>query len=381
MNKYINHSYLIAGFISVGLILWFLSGSKTAIQTTNIDEEKIDRSSQIAEIMSVKVVEQRATPIEEEIILRGHSMPDRQVTVRAETSGKINAVLVARGVRVEQGQPIIKIAMDDRSARLRKAKAKVKQWVADNAAIIELSTKGHVSKMQVNEANTNLEIARAELETIEQEIDKTVLRAPFAGVLNSRDVEVGDYVTINDPVFTVIDDNPLIASADLPQQHIMHIQLGQTGQVQLITQQEAEGTIRYISASANESTRTFPIEIEFANPDGRLMSGVSVDIRIPTTVVSAHHISAASLVRNDIGNMGVYTVDAENRTQYYEVKIVRAAGDGIWVSGLPELSRIVSVGQGFIRDGELVNVIVDKYDPANSGATTVVGSVEKENHI
>lgn len=381
MNKYFNRPYLIASLITVSLVLWFLSGTSSIVQTTDNDKPAIESSTDVDEIMAVKVIEQRATPVKEEIILRGHSMPDRQVTVRAETAGQIREVLVDRGVRVEKGQPIIKLAMDDRSARLRKAKAKVKQWEADNAAIIELSKKGHVSKMQVNEANTNIEIARAELETIEQEIDKTILRAPFAGVLNSRDVEVGDYVTINDPVFTVIDDNPLVASADLPQQHIMDIKLGQTGQVQLITKQIAEGTVRYISATANDSTRTFPIEIEFANPDGRLVSGVSVEIHIPTTVVYAHHISSASLVRNDVGDMGVYTVDAENRTKYYEVRIVRAAGDGIWVSGLPEVSRIVSVGQGFIRDGEIVHAIVDENNALNSSATMVIAPLDKDKLI
>jgi multidrug efflux system membrane fusion protein len=238
-----------------------------------------------------------------------------------------------------------------------------------------MEQKGYQAQSQVDQATTDLEAARAELERIQLEIDRTTIRAPFAGILNERKVEIGDYVASNTELFTIVDNDPMIVGAELPQQSIDRVKTGGAGHVRLMTGQETEGRIRYISATASKTTRTFPLELEIPNPDGNIAAGISAEIRLPLEQVSTHFISPALLSLNAAGDLGVTTVDAEDTVVFHPVSIVRAGADGIWVSGLPDKARIITAGQGFVQAGEHVTVVEQQTPEVEPVATEPSGAL------
>ncbi|MEL6680880.1 MAG: efflux RND transporter periplasmic adaptor subunit, partial [Pseudomonadota bacterium] len=118
---------------------------------------------------------------------------------------------------------------------------------------------------------------------------------------------------------------------------------------------ERTGTVAFLGTSADADTRTFLTEITVENADGVIPAGVSAEIRVPTGEVEAHFLSPAILSLDTDGTLGVKTVDGQDRVVFNRVEIVRAQTDGIWVSGLPESARIITIGQGFVNDGEVVD--------------------------
>ena len=78
-------------------------------------------------------------------------------------------------------------------------------------------------------------------------------------------------------------------------------------------------------------------------------------MRIPTGGTQAQFVSPAILSLNTDGTLGVKTVDSENKVVFNKIAIVRAQTDGIWIAGLPEEARIITIGQGFVNHGETVN--------------------------
>src|SRR5690606_9954600 len=224
----------------------------------------------------------------------------------------------------------------DRRARIQQAEALIAQHELQYEAAKSLEGRQLVAEAQIAEAYARLAGARADLEQIRLDLERTTIAAPFAGMLEDRMVEVGDYVGIGDPVARVADNDPLIAVGELSEREIGTLEIGSAGRAQLVDGQIAEGTIRYISPVADASTRTFRIELAIPNPDGALPAGMTAQLRLPAAEVEAHFLSPALLTLDDDGDVGVKVVDEKNKVRFHEVRIVQSASDGIWVTGLPD---------------------------------------------
>lgn len=369
-----NKSYLIAAGLTMAIVLWLLSGyffNGDRAQSVMVVTAKK------AEPMQVQIREQEAEPVTREIVVQGQAEPNRIVTLRAETGGQVTAVVAEKGQRVKIGDVLLRLAMNDRSARLRQAEALLRQREREYAALQRLGQTGFQAESQINEALTRLEAARAELERIQLEIQNTAIRAPINAILNERRVEFGDYVSINDPVAILVDDNPLIVSGQVTQQNIDQLTLGRVATVKFITAQVARGQIRYISATADAATRTFRIEVEIANPTGEYSAGLSAEMRIPVETVSAHLLSPAVLSLSARGDLGAKVVNDEDIVEFYPISIVRADAKGIWVSGLPDRIRLITVGQGFVQAGERVTAVLERAQADVAGLAPVETSSNK----
>ncbi len=127
-----------------------------------------------------------------------------------------------------------------------------------------------------------------------------------------------------------------------------------------------------MASQADEQTRTFEVELDLANPDGRLAAGVSAEIRIDVERVPAHRVSPSVLVLSDTGELGVKTVGRDDLVAFMPVEIARAEGGDVWLTGLPSEVRVISVGQGFVRDGTEVQPVPEQGDDGRNGAGPVV---------
>jgi len=111
------------------------------------------------------------------------------------------------------------------------------------------------------------------------------------------------------------------------------------------------------------ATRTFRIELEVPNPDGKLVSGITAELELPTSTLQAHRISPALLSLDKANRIGLKTVTADSHVKFMPVSIARSSADGLWVSGLPATLDVITIGQGFVRDGDEVIAV-----PQDTGA-------------
>jgi len=117
-----------------------------------------------------------------------------------------------------------------------------------------------------------------------------------------------------------------------------------------------QGVVRFVAATADPATRTFRIELETANPQNTLRDGITADIRIRTAQVQAHFITPAILTLNDAGVIGVRIIDGDSRARFVPVTIIANMSDGVWITGLPKIANVITVGQEYVSDGALVDV-------------------------
>jgi multidrug efflux system membrane fusion protein len=365
LNK-THRNYLIAAIAAVVIGAWLASG--VIIRSTG-EPAKTDPGDDQAEIFTVAVEERAAEEIRRSITLQGETVPERSVRVRAQTGGRLEAVPVNVGDRVEDGALLARVAMDDRQARLREAQANLRQKRQTFEAQRRLEEQGHQSALNLESARAALESARAAVERIETDIARTKINAPFAGIIDHQHVNQGDLVSPGTAVVTLVDNDPLKVEIHISEHNIEQVNTGDEAEVTVLaTGRRFTGTVTSIAPRAEAGTRTYRADITLA--DGApASSGGSATVRIPVGTVNAHRVSPAVLALDADGRLGVKTVTADQRVAFQSVEIVRSEPEGVWVTGLPEPTRLIVRGGGFVSPGEKVKV--SRVDDADQGEAEV----------
>lgn len=347
MNFWIQKPYVLALLICIALSSWLFSGH--AQDTTSKPTPQISP-------MTVRVQTYQAQPLTREIVLTGRTAPFRTTTLKAEIAGPIETIGAQRGQRVAAHELIVRLATEERALRLKEAQTLVKQRQFEYEAQQNLLKKGYQAQVQLTEAETLVDSAQTQAKQAELDLAHTEIRAPFAGVLLKRWVEQGDYVVVGDPIAEIMDEDPFLIRGDVTEQQHPQLQLGHQATIQLIDGQTLTGHVSLIAAQADAATRTFPIEITVANPQRTLVAGMTCEIRLPVATLSAHRVSPALLSLNDEGVLGIKAVDADNQVLFYPATLSQATAEGIWLTDLPPVLKLITVGQGFVRAGEQVQI-------------------------
>lgn len=363
-----NKSYLIAFIFAAAVSGWIISGqvgaSNDNARTETPAESEAGSAAAKSESVTVRIRALVAQPQSREIVLRGRTKAVRSVEIRSEIAARVTKVLKAKGAVVKAGDIIAHLDMYDRAQRLKEAKALAHQRQLEYKAALALSKKGYRAETKLAAASTQLDVAKSQITRIELEIAHTRIRAPFAGIIDSRPVEVGDYLKVGNPVAVVVDQDPYLVVGEVSEREVGYLKIGQKTTAKLISGQRVSGKISFIAATADSATRTFRVEVRVPNPKRDLREGVTAEIRIPLPQAPAHFVSPAVMTLNDDGEIGVKTVDADNIVHFRPTTILSDGEDGIWLSGLPTNVSIIVVGQEFVRDGDQV-IAVAETEPAS----------------
>jgi membrane fusion protein, multidrug efflux system len=358
-----NKSYLLALIMAAAIVGWIYSGQLQATTPEEGENAATSGSEEVAKAkdhpVTVRVRLMQAQPHQREVVLRGRTKAVRSVAVKAEVAGRITQLAVTKGKYVKAGDLIAKIDMHDRAARLAEARALVRQRQLEHKAAIALSKKGYRAETKVAAAQTQLDSSKAQVKRIELEIQHTEVRAPFAGIVDSKEVEIGDYMKVAGVVAIIVDQNPYLVVGEVSEREVSYLKIGQKATGELITKQMVSGKISFIASTADSATRTFRVEVRVPNPKRKLRDGITARIRIPVDNSMAHLITPAVMTLNDEGQIGVKTVTQEGIVRFFPAQIIADGENGVWLAGLPETVGIITVGQDFVRDGDQVLPVIE----------------------
>ena len=357
---------------------------------TNVVFPKTKKSEKI---ISVVVIESVAKTIDSAVILRGETAAARLVEVRSETSGQIISEPLSKGEMVSQDQVLCNLdrgtreaTLADALARLAEAQARVPETQAklDEAkarlaeakinfnAANKLSEGGYASETRVASAqaavsaaqasiasaNAGFDSTRSKIQSAEasvaiakKEIDRTSLTAPFSGILEMDTAELGTLLQPGALCAKIIQLDPIKIIGFVPETELDRVNKGSLAVAKLINGQEISGFVTYISRSADQTTRTFKVEIEAKNEDLKISKGQTAEIFIASDGTQAHLLPQSALTLNDDGALGVRTVNNKSKVVFYETDIVRDTMQGVWLTGLPQKTNVIVVGQEYVTDG------------------------------
>ncbi len=366
------NSWLISAGMVVAVSLWLISGQfgdTLEVATSSV----ITDAGRSASKNAVRVRTQSAELVMRTIIVNGKTAPSRTVELAAETDGRVEFIGADRGASLQRGDIIARLDERDRSARLAQAEATVKQREVEYEGRAKLKSRSYVSEAQLQEAVAKLEAAKAELTRARLDLGYMTIRAPFGGALQSRVVEVGDFVKLGDPIAIYVDNRTIIVSANLSEFDAHFVTVGDNAEASLATGETVRGQIRYIAPVADEATRTFAVELEIDNTDGALRVGGTAELRIPAEEILAHRVSPSLLTLDDAGNVGVKIINDDGLVEFVVADIAMSSSDAVWLAGLPRTATIITVGQGYVANGSVVAAV-----PESDVNTTVAIQLSDE---
>lgn len=348
---------LMAGAVAA----WMLTGE---IVVSGVAQEAAvrppaERSSADERLFRVRARTIEAQERQRTLVKRGRTRADALVAVAAETSGRIEERPVDRGSQVSPGDVLCRLDQGVREARLAEARALAAQAELEYNAASKLRGRGFESETRVAATRAALDAAEAAVAAAQQELERTVIRAPITGVVQEPIAEIGQMLAIGDICATIVDADPIIVTGQVSERDIPDVDLGATATVRLLTGETVEGEVTFISRTADPDTRTFTVEITVPNPDGRLRAGVTSEATIPLEPVLAHRLSPGILTLSDEGEVGVRTVDENGVVSFMPVRIAMQDTQGFWVTGLPERVTVITVGQEYVVDGQTVEVVME----------------------
>ncbi|MBC8071799.1 MAG: efflux RND transporter periplasmic adaptor subunit [Deltaproteobacteria bacterium] len=379
---------------------------KSEAAQTQVDRDETPIPVHVAEAVG------RQRPVA--LTLDGTLLADEESNVTSIVSGRVVGVSVERGAKVEAGAELIRLRdvdfklqaklaraqLDEARARLgmrqggklpnieslpEVALAKSELELAESELVRteKLATGGVLSQTELDQARTKarsaadryqtaknsgrgamtaLQGAQASLEQAQTSAAEAVVRAPFAGEIAARMVSLGEYVTPQIALVTLVRTDPLRIELSVPQQHLESVKPGQTVTltVDAVADKEFNATVRYVSASVQRDTRSLTVEAVVPNPDGLLRPGLFAAARLQTGGQQTVTEVPAVAVRTAAGVSRVFVIAGD----HIEERVVSVA---------ERTSEIVTIAEG-LQPGD--RVAVDQLDQLGDGiAITVLDDV------
>lgn len=359
-----------ASIVVVGLTLWMGSGSlsgKSTDQPTQAHPIAAGTEPMQAGPAPTVASENSASRVRvavldsqlrtREVVLRGRSESKRIVDVKAEASGRIVSRPVERGMQVSKGDLLCELAVDDRGVALSEAKAALETARIELQGSLELKDRGLLSDVDIARVEARKAAALAHLKRQQLNLAKTRVTAPFSGVVENLHMNVGDYAVSGVACATLIDLDPMLVHADVTEAEVETLTQGQAVQGTTSVGRELAGTVSFVGKRSDPVTRTYPVEITVDNQDYSIRSGLTVSMRIGVESVPAHKVASSLLTLNDVGEIGLRTLDASNRVVFSPVEILEHSDNGLWITGLPDTVNLITVGQEYVTVGEFVEPV------------------------
>ena len=289
------------------------------------------------------------------------------VTVASEVPGTITEIAFKSGQMVKTGDLLVRLDTSIERAQLASAVASAKLADIDYQRKKNLPPTAAVSAADVDAAAAKASQAAADVANFKAVIARKTIRAPFSGRVGIRDVDLGEVLQPGTPIVSLQSSDPIYVDFSLPQQVLSLIEPGHTATISTdgFPDRTWEGTVEVIDTEVDIGTRNFDVRAIVANPDGKLRTGMFVDVTVvqpearellaipASAVLFAPYGDSVYIIKEQESESGEKQLIAE---QVF-VRLGERRGDLVAVSsGLAVGDVVVSTGAFKLQSGMAVTI-------------------------
>lgn len=358
MGRFTFHK-LAALAVLVGFTAWVATGEFSSVGSAqNEAAPKPVEAEAAAPLRTVAVVTPPRINHARAIRVSGHTEADKRSVLASRDAGVIAELPVRQGDTVRAGDLIMMLDAEGKAAAVETAEAQLKQRQAEYEAAERLANKGQIAKLQLDNSFSALAQAKSGLQIAQAELDRKQVRAPFDGIVDRVNVELGSAILQSAEVATVLALDPIIGKGEVSERDLRYLKIGDKASVRLVNGETVSGTIRYISRDASQQTRTFPIEIAIHNPTGTIPAGMTAEITVQAQPADAVVLPRSVVTLSNNGDLGIRAVDPDSRVVFFPIDLVDDMPKGLILAGIPADARIIVAGQDLVTEGDLVKTVV-----------------------
>lgn len=312
--------------------------------------------------LPVNVVELRPERLENNLSITGTIIPNETVNLRPEIPGLVTKVAFREGEFVKKGTPLVYLNDDELKAQYDRLSYTKKLFESQENRQKQLLEKEAISQEEydivLNQFNTNL----ADLRLVEAQLNKTIIRAPFDGVVGLRQISEGSVIGTADVIASIVNIDPIKIEFSIPERYANQVQLG--SKIFFVNDAggaDVEGTVYAYEPSIETGTRTLRIRATSPNQDRRFLPGMFVRIRYILGVNEDALMVPSEAIIPELSGYKVYIVNSEGKVEERQVTIGTRTDrfvqlvDGVKSGDLVLTTGILQVRGGMPVDYKKIN--------------------------
>ncbi|MFL5518547.1 MAG: efflux RND transporter periplasmic adaptor subunit [Gemmatimonadales bacterium] len=297
--------------------------------------------------MPVEVVAARTDTVVDAILATGQVEAVQSIQLRPDVEGRIVDILVHEGSEVGRGAPLFKV--DDAELKAQVARAQADRDLARQslARTRDLLAQRASSQSELERAEATWRSNEAQLALLQVRLDRTLVRAPFAGVLGQRSVSLGDYVTTDTRMVSLATVSPQRAAFQVPERYADLLRVGQrvTFRVAALPGREFIGTVDFVDPTVQLPGRTIMVKAQVPNPKRELQAGMFIEARLATAVRPAAVVIPEDAVIPLQGSTYVWVAAGAKATR-------RQVDLGVRTPGFVEVKSGIDAGESVVVGGQ-----------------------------
>jgi RND family efflux transporter MFP subunit len=316
----------------------------------------------------VSVTEAIEFDVRQSLELTGSVASHRSSVIASEIAGVVVELRARDGQTVARGATLARLRQETAALRLAsaegqltEAQARLKLANGRRERAQKMWDERVISRQELDDALSEVEAGagrvaqlEADVARLKDELERTTIRAPFAGVVVKEHTAVGEWIAAGGEVVELVDIGDLEVTLEVPESFYGGLELGEEVEVSLsaLPGRRFEGKIRAIVPQADARARTFPVKVALANPDGRIGVGMLASVRLPIGAASTEVLVPKDAIVTQGPRRMVFLVGEDNVAQPLDVRTGSSHGDWIVVEGeIAGGTQVVTQGNERLQPG------------------------------
>lgn len=235
-------------------------------------------------VLPVKAVVMKAAPLTDKLVAAGTVIADEQVSITAETSGRVVSIHFEEGTMVKKGDLLVSINNSDLLAQIARNSYQVQLAGEREQRQRSLLQKQGISQQTYDQALTELSTLKAEGALLQAQLDKTLIKAPFAGQLGLRQISEGSYVSPGMTIVSLANTQPVKIEFSVPERYAPFITKGSPISFSVENRTGSfEASVYAIEPVVDQRTRSLPMRARYANKENLVLPGSFARVNINLT--------------------------------------------------------------------------------------------------
>ncbi len=286
----------------------------------------------------------------------GNSEAYKKITLKTEIGGKVNKKYAKIGDWVAKNSPVLILDKRELLAKYQSSKADLKQQSILLGANKKLYKKKLISSLEYKKTISDYNNSKAKYQIAGLNLRNSRIKAPFQGQVAKYYVENGEVVSPYQKIADFIDNSKLKVTSYVSEKLLAKLQELDRIIVIFANGMVLPGKLDFIAPSADNITHSYKMQIIVDNKNSYIKDGMSAKVKIMTKAKIVHIVKTSILTLDKRGNLGIKYLDRNNQVKFKKANIIYEDGKNSWLTNMPEQIRIITLGQGFVKIGQSVNI-------------------------